>query len=654
VRVRWENTSAPRLACSEMKRDDYFTPEERQSANAYIDSLYWAKHGVSAEQGISAARKRRIVRPVEIWVSDIDLCTLANLRADFMIDWVVELGEPLTMELINGMLSKLEARPMAYRRDHYIYVLLSTQADFEQQLQSMVKRIGCELYWRRQLRRAQVQKREAQEQRAGHICAKNMPYVHDVTAARYTERQNANRVMLEQTEIESADGETITLWDAVQSSTANKSIRRGELMTRIRGCEEWATEAGMVGIFTTNTLPSRFHASLFKGGKNPNHNGETPRDGQQWLSKTWARARAKIQRQCIKVFGFRVAEPHHDGCPHWHMLLWVSASQAQQLKNLLRECWLSEEIKAATAARQRYGCMKCGNKKQGQSLFGALNLNGIEYGSEDARFKSESIDPARGGAIAYVAKYISKNIDDFGAVGTEGHFDHQGEQVELIEGGNKARRVTAWASAWGLRQFQAIGQPPVTVWRELRRIDESMAAGASKRLQRAHAAVHKTEGKRADWKAYMHEQGGAMVGRGYQLRLEFDKEQKEGRYGPCEVATPAGVYDVARGVEELCTSTRKKWKPKGTWTPSERHTATVGVWGQLAVLTSFDPTWTRFNNCTQPPPKGNHGKTRNSTGADKKGRQPVRSSMGQVSIARQSHGRGLDGQISGCFPGARS
>ena len=163
------------------------------------------------------------------------------------------------------------------------------------------------------------------------------------------------------------------------------------------------------------------------------------------------------------------------------MLLWVDAAQAQQLKDLLRACWLQHE--------------------------------GDEYGAQEYRFKAEEIDPARGGAVAYVAKYISKNIDDFGAVGEEGHFDQLGGQRELIEGTNKARRVTAWASAWGIRQFQAIGQPPVTVWRELRRIEAGMVAGASKRLQRAHAAVHKTEGKRADWRAYLTEQGGAMVGR---------------------------------------------------------------------------------------------------------------------------------------------
>lgn len=524
---------------------------------------HWQEHHAKPEE-MRAVKLRRVLAPVDPWASDAYLCQLAKDRAGYMLEWLIDLPGLVDLGQINDELVRMEARPFEIS-------VLSTPKELEAQLQSSIKRIGCDLWWRRQLRRAQVRKREAQARDAGYISARNMPYCHDVTVTRYTQRQADNRAMLEQTEIENAEGETITLWDAVQASTSNKSIRRGELMTRIRGSEEWATERGMVGIFTTNTVPSRFHSSLFGGGKNPNYDGSTPSDGQGWLSKTWARARSKIQRRKINVFGFRVAEPHHDGCPHWHMLLWVDAAQAEQLKDLLRDCWLQHE--------------------------------GDEYGAQEYRFKAEAIDPAKGGAVAYVAKYIAKNIDDFGAVGDEGHFDQYGEQRELIEGGNKARRVTAWAAANSIRQFQAIGQPPVTVWRELRRIEAGMVLGASKRLQRAHAAVHKTEDKRADWRAYMTEQGGAMVGRAYQLRLEFDTEQTEGRYGPVEVAKPAGVWDVARP-GELCASARKKWKPKGTWTPAERHTEKVGTFAEVGALYLYlDPTWTRFNNCTQDKPQ---------------------------------------------------
>lgn len=568
------------------------------------DAYYlWQHGGDMRRDGMAAAHQRRLLRPVDMWCSDAELCQLAKDRASHMVDWVIDLNGPVTLEAINGKLCTLEARPLEYQTG-------PSAQPLDVQLQAAVKRIGCELFWRRQLRRAQVRKREATAQARGHISARNMPYVHDTTEARYTQRQAANRAMLEKTEIESADGEVITLWDAVNASTSNKSIRRGELMTRIRGCEEWATDAGMVGIFTTNTLPSRFHASLFTGGKNPNFDGSTPRDGQQWLSSTWARARAKIQRRKIKVFGFRVAEPHHDGCPHWHMLLWVSADQVQQLTELLRACWLQQE--------------------------------GGEYGAGQYRFKAETIDPARGGAVAYVAKYIAKNIDDFGAVGEAGHFDHQGEQKELIEGGNKARRVTAWASAWGIRQFQPIGQPPVTVWRELRRIDAGIVSAASQRLQRAYAAVHKSETQRADWRAYLTEQGGAMVGRAYQLRLDFDTETKEGRYGPSEVRTAKGVWDVARP-GELCTSSRKKWKPKGSWTPAERHTATVGAFAEVASdCLYFDPTWTRFNNCTQGP-KNEASNTRSSQKYDRASRANSYRQLVESPRARQSDGRGLRG-----------
>lgn len=512
-----------------------------------------------SEEGITAARKRRTVAPIDPYCSDMDLCDLAARRADLMMELIAELRDPVTLEWINATLERLEAKPRKYEGE----------ISKEQQLQGIVSRVCCEYFWRRQIRRAQVQKREAQEQADGYVCARNQPYVTDVTDSRYAQRQAANRAMLENTEIESQDGEVLTLWAAVQASTANKSIRRGELMTRIRGCEEWATAAGMVGIFTTNTLPSRFHASLFGGGINPNFQGDTPREGQQQLCKTWARTRAAIKRQGIKMFGFRVAEPHHDGCPHWHMLLWVSQAQVTRLTDIIRGYWLQD--------------------------------SGGEYGAQDARFKFESIDPARGGAVSYVAKYIAKNIDDAGSVGTEGHTDHEGDkQIELIEGGNKARRVTAWASAWGIRQFQAIGQPPVTVWRELRRIDEGMAAGASKALQAAHAAVNKVDDKRADWSAYMQAQGGAMTGRNYQLRLELDKEEKQGRYGVTEVARPMGVFDVARP-GEICTSNRKKWAPRGTWTPQTRHAARVGDFGEVRdlYLTPL-PTWTRVNNCTHP------------------------------------------------------
>jgi hypothetical protein len=336
--------------------------------------------------------------------------------------------------------------------------------------------------------------------------------------------------MLECTKLEADDGEVIILAQAVAASTANKAVRRGELMTRIRGCEEWAEAAGMVGLFTTNTAPSRFHRTSH-GDDNPRWDGSTPRDAQQWLCATWARARAALQRRGLRFFGFRVAEPHADGCPHWHMLLWTDPGTLDALRDTLRAYWLKEA--------------------------------GDEPGAARFRFNARTMD--RGGAAGYVAKYIAKNIDDAGAVAAEGHRDEDAEGQFTLYGA-KAARVESWAAAWSIRQFQAIGQPPVTVWRELRRVKPETLdrADASHTLRLAHEAVHRDGDRRADWRLYMAAQGGPMVGRRYRVRIAADVVQREGRYGVAELPRPVGVVD-SHQPGPWVLSERRQWRPAGTW-----------------------------------------------------------------------------------------
>jgi len=245
------------------------------------DRPHWARDHEQAMTQVAAVSHRRQSRDIDSRMPDRDVCKLAEHRAELMTRELFELTEPMgvlqSVDFLNARVVELGGRPFGWAGD----------APSPQDLSGMWARAQCRLWWRRQLRRAVVRAREAEGIAAGRVCSRHEPYCTDDTVQRRQERAAANAAMLEATWIESADGEQITLAQAAASSTASKPIRRGELMTRIRGCEEWAEAAGLVGIFTTNTLPSRFHRMLWTGGQNPRADGTDgpmqpngPRDGQ--------------------------------------------------------------------------------------------------------------------------------------------------------------------------------------------------------------------------------------------------------------------------------------------------------------------------------------------------------------------------------------
>src|SRR5882672_12980 len=360
----------------------------------------------------------------------------------------------------------------------------------------MAARLECPRWWRAQLRKSWTRAAENSMRELGFIRRGRAPYAsNEAVDHRRAQKRRAVDFMQSFVAVNETTGEQLSLWDAHEHSISNPALRRGEFMCRARGFELIAKDMGHVAEFVTLTAPSAFHAQLAAAGANPAFQRQAVRDAQAWLCKMWARARAKLKRLSILFYGFRIAEPHHDATPHWHLLLFLPTSAADSLRAVLRAFWLSE-------------------------------LSG-EAGATDHRGKVERIDAAKGSATGYVAKYVSKNIHGKGAIANERDHESGTGVAEGIE------RVETWASVHGIRQFQQIGGPQVTLWREARRLRN--------RVDDPDIEVARQCADSGRWREFVQCVGGIHAGRRTNLKLLKVETGERDRYGDCKPARVIGL-----------------------------------------------------------------------------------------------------------------
>ncbi|MDZ7277242.1 replication endonuclease [Pantoea eucrina] len=456
-----------------------------------------------------------------------------------------------------------------YRCTHRLYVIAATLTRTFRQMPPLwervtsrffapeevtpaILRMQTEKWWKGRLRRVAAAWREHLHIALANVSKTHTPYASAMAAAEWREQKRRTREFLKGMELEDEAGNRISLIDKYDSSVANPAIRRCELMTRIRGFENICNEMGFVGEFYTLTAPARYHATLKTGHGNRKWRGDSPADTQRYLCTLWQKIRARLHREAIRVFGIRVAEPHHDGTPHWHMLLFMRPEHVEPVRQAIRDYAWQEDSSELTSDKAR-----------------------------NARFHAQAIDPNKGSATGYVAKYIAKNIDGYAL---EGERDNEsGKPLSETAGA-----VCAWAARWHIRQFQFVGGAPVTVYRELRRMADGETAHG---LSVAFAAVHDAADA-GDWAGYIHAQGGPFVRRdALAVRTWYQPSAELNAYGE-EMLRIKGVFATEVGADTPILTRLIAWKvvPK--------RALAGGVDRQDASASS----WSSVNNCTAASP----------------------------------------------------
>lgn len=474
-------------------------------------------------------------------------------------------------------------------------------------MRGLLARACCAHWWRRVLRRLHAQAVESTARVMGLVHKRAGLYVSNETASRRTQQRERNARALESVHAINDSGQAYTLAELAAKGPANREIRRHELMTRIAGFELIARDLGHVALFVTVTCPSRMHAMRTAPGggvePNPKFDGARPDEAQQYLRTQWARFRAAAERAGLQLYGFRIAEPNHDGTPHWHTLLFFPPL-ASRAKPLGRGPVTRPGVRVAVRLLRRYFLHK---------------MDPHERGARSHRVKVERIDWTRGSAAGYVAKYVAKNIDGYRV-----DKDLYGQDAMA-----SSLRVDAWAGTWRIRQFQQIGGAPVGVWRELRRLhpeqeQESGSAAVGVALQAVNGAkqaepelaeghdVAARETAAHGWASYTALQGGHRVRRdALRVRLLREADGELGRYGELLAPRPVGVMTThavrehrpAFGIVPACEVRRVRTfeveSERSTWLLVPKDCIDAVRQRIQAEGEAIRP-WSPVNNCTRP------------------------------------------------------
>jgi hypothetical protein len=244
------------------------------------------------------------------------------------------------------------------------------------------------IFWRRIIRKTIREAREVANLERKRIGKQHIYVSPDGMRDRQEQKKDLLNFLANSYLYDTLTGELVTMADSTQMQERTQA----RLLNRVNGVQDYADTMGLKAFFVTLTVPARMHSNPTAG--KCSWNGTTPKESQKWIAERWAKVQRKIQKAKIDWIYLRSVEPHKDGTPHWHLVLWTKSKNMTRIESQFRKYWPAE------------------------------NRHGMK------------IEAATKSAPAYIWKYILKNTGG-----------NPGEE-------SSAARVDAWRSMWRIYAFR--------------------------------------------------------------------------------------------------------------------------------------------------------------------------------------------------------
>ncbi|EJU5699396.1 replication endonuclease [Salmonella enterica] len=520
--------------------------------------------GLASDDAYGAVRSMTFRFNALVDGDESDAALLAQDLAEFLCDEVEYLNRTLrdesAPELLGVLYSMAAGIAEHFKADPPEWSRFTGKKLTPEQLKIAISRMISVRFWSRHFRTFTRRWREHLYITVGDVRRQRSVICSPQWVQHWMASRKRGREIMAETNIEDEEtGETLPLLAAVDASVSNNERRRAEMLTRVKGLEELAAldrmsqDSDYVALFFTWTAPQQYHAWLETGRRNRKWNGASPRETQHYFTRTFKNFSTALTRRDIHIFGMHITESHHDGTPHWHGILFVRREQESTLRDVF-EMYANAE--------------NCSANRLGKP----------PEQSPQSQIMIKPVDRRTGSPTAYITKHICRNLEGCAPGGRDKETGRPWTEL--------ARHSAAWASLWGIKQFQFTGGPPVSVWRELRKLSDQKQADS---VNPVFGELHRAAGA-GDWAEYTRLQGGLPTARkNLTMRTWYQAASEPDECGQY-TAIIKGVYLPGTNKAPVVTRTRK-WKVK-----APRQNAKAGSL-RINRKPSLTP-WTRINNCT--------------------------------------------------------